>query len=36
MQPTLYKKQPEVGGLQPLEIILLSCKDTIEKEKTDE
>ena len=33
MQPTLYKKQPEVGSLQPLEIILLSCKDTNKRRK---
>ena len=33
MQPTLYKKQPEVGSLQPLEIILLFCKDTNKRRK---
>ena len=26
MQPELYKKQPEVGSLQPLENIKLTCK----------
>lgn len=33
MQPTLYKKQPEVGSSQPLEIILLSCKDNQKRRK---